>query len=140
MLECLIIGDDIAVGTHPYRPACTQYAKNGLNSKQFNQQFKNVDLTAGVVIISLGSNDFKGIKTYDELFEMRQRVVAYRVYWVLPNGLSKVKGEEELIKIQDQVIEVAHYYGDVVLPIRQATPDYVHPTPSGYYDIVLRAL
>ena len=35
MLECLIIGDSIAVGTAMARPECVSYSKGGWNSWQF---------------------------------------------------------------------------------------------------------
>jgi len=136
MLECLIVGDSIAVGTKMFAPHCELQGKGGINSWQFNKMYKG-SFYADTLIISLGSNDHKGVKTYDELFEMRQRVGAKNVFWVLPAG-NLPAGGVPIEKIQSIVKELAAYYGDKVLPIRGLQPDGIHPSWSGYKDIVER--
>lgn len=136
MLECLIVGDSIAVGTKMFAPHCELQGKGGINSWQFNKMYKG-SFYADTLIISLGSNDHKGVKTYDELFEMRQRVGAKNVFWVLPAGNLKAGGLP-IEKVQFIVKELAAYYGDTVLPIRGLQPDGIHPSWSGYKDIVER--
>ena len=136
MLECLIVGDSIAVGTKMFAPHCELQGKGGINTWQFNRMYKG-SFYADTLIISLGSNDHKGVKTYDELFEMRQRVGAKNVFWVLPAG-NLPAGGVPIEKIQSIVKELAAYYGDKVLPIRGLQPDGIHPSWSGYKDIVER--
>lgn len=134
MLECLIVGDSIAVGTKQFAPQCELQGKGGINSRQFNRMYKG-SFYAETVIISLGTNDHHGVNTYDELFEMRQRVGAKNVFWILPAGnlkASKVPIEE----IQSIVQELAEYYGDSVLPIKSLQTDNIHPSWAGYKDIV----
>lgn len=133
MLECLIIGDSIAVGTKMFMSECQLQGKGGINSWQFNKMYTG-SFYADTVIISLGSNDHKGVKTYDELFEMRQRVGAKNVFWVLPAG-NNPAGGVSIEKIQKIVIELAQYYGDTVLPITRLQPDGIHPSWAGYKDI-----
>ena len=133
MLECLIIGDSIAVGTKMFMPECQLQGKGGINSWQFNKMYTG-SFYADTVIISLGSNDHKGVKTYDELFEMRQRVGAKNVFWVLPAG-NNPAGGVSVEKIQKIVIELSQYYGDTVLPITRLQPDGIHPSWAGYKDI-----
>jgi hypothetical protein len=89
------------------------------------------------VIISLGSNDHQYVKTYDQLFEMRQRVGAKNVFWVLPAGNLKASNVP-IERIQGFIREIAYSYGDTVLPIRGLQPDGIHPSWSGYRDIVER--
>ena len=84
MIDCLIAGDSIAVGTHQFRPECVVYAKGGINSSQWNRQNANKKLNAETVIISLGSNDHTGVRTLWELQQLRARVEAARVFWILP--------------------------------------------------------
>jgi lysophospholipase L1-like esterase len=136
MLDCLIVGDSIAVGTKMFAPHCELQGKGGINTWQFNKMY-NQSFYAETVIISLGSNDHKGVKTYDELFEMRQRVGAKNVFWVLPAG-NLPAGGVPIEKIQTIVKELAAYYGDTVLPIRGLQADGIHPSWSGYKDIVER--
>ena len=137
MLECLIVGDSIAVGTKQFMPQCELQGKGGINTWQFNRMYRG-SFYADTVIISLGSNDHKGVKTYDELFEMRQRVGAKNVFWVLPAGNLKA-GEVPIEKIQTIVQEIAKYYGDTVLPITKLQPDGIHPSWAGYKDIASQA-
>ena len=137
MLDCLIVGDSIAVGTKQFMPQCQLQGKGGINTWQFNKMYKG-SFYADTVIISLGSNDHKGVKTYDELFEMRQRVGAANVFWVLPAG-NLPAGGVPIEKIQAIVKEIASSYGDTVLPITRLQPDGIHPSWAGYKDIAEKA-
>jgi hypothetical protein len=92
---------------------------------------------ANTVIISLGSNDHQYVKSYDQLFEMRQRIGAKNVFWILPAGNLKASNVP-IEKIQDFVREIAASNGDIVLPIRGLQSDGIHPSWSGYKDIVER--
>lgn len=123
MIECLILGDSIAVGTAHFRPECAVMAKSGINSKDWNTKHYHDQLKSDTVIISLGSNDLKTLNTFGEIIALRQRVQARRVFWILPaNKPQKV----ELIKW------VAEGYKDTVIAIPNVSSDHVHPTPQGY--------
>lgn len=137
MLECLILGDSIAVGTQMFAKECALVGKGGINTWQWNNMYPKADLTANTVIISLATNDHKYIKTEQELTKMRERVKGNRVFWVLPAG--NLKGSEVPIQtIQLTVQKVASKYGDTVLPIRGLQSDGIHPSWSGYKDILDR--
>ena len=129
MLSCLFLGDSIAVGVAQYRPECQVIAKVGINSKNWVDKNITKDLSADTVIISLGSNDHQYVKTENELQTIRKLTKADRVYWILP----AIKPN-----IQEIVKKVAAEHGDVVLPIRGLQPDGIHPSWSGYKDIVER--
>ena len=126
MIECLIIGDSIAVGTHRVKPECAYYAKGGWNTSQWNRDYLKNDLNAKTVIISLGSNDHKGIKTREELLKTRSKVNGTRVYWIIP----AIKPP-----IQQIVRDIAKEYGDIVVEIKGLQPDKVHPSWNGYKQI-----
>jgi lysophospholipase L1-like esterase len=127
MLECLIIGDSIAVGTHHFKQECVAYAKGGWNTWQWNRDYLKNDLTAKTVIISLGSNDHKGIRTKPELQRIREKIGPNtRVFWILP----AIKPD-----IQQIVKDMAKEYGDTVLPINRLQPDGVHPSWAGYKEL-----
>jgi lysophospholipase L1-like esterase len=87
-------------------------------------------LQAKTVIISLGSNDHKYIKTESELQTVRQLTKADRVYWILP----AIKPD-----IQEIVKKVAAQYGDTVLPITRLQPDGIHPSWAGYKQLAEEA-
>ena len=127
MIDCLIMGDSIAVGTHLVRQECVSYSKGGINSYQWLN--KNVDKSpyvAKTVIISLGSNDHKYVKTETELRTIRELTKADRVYWILPS----IKPD-----IQSIVKKVAAENGDIVLPMTRLQSDGVHPSWAGYKEI-----
>jgi len=128
MLECLIMGDSIAVGTHVFKPSCEYYAEGGINSYQWvNRNIGKAPYEAKTIIISLGSNDHKYVKTEEELRTIRTMTKADRVYWILP----AIKPN-----IQEIVKKVAAEYGDTVLPITRLQPDGIHPSWAGYKEIV----
>ena len=134
MLDCLVLGDSIAVGTHLQRYECTSYSKGGINSWQWNKQYGSNDLSAKTVIISLGSNDHRGVKTYAELQQLRSKVKATKVFWILPSGNLKASGVA-IETIQHIVKEIAAQNGDVVLPIKRLQPDGIHPSGAGYREL-----
>lgn len=126
MLDCLIVGDSIAVGTAQARPECVAYAKGGINSLQWNKNFKDKSLGAKTVIISLGSNDHEHVRTIWELQQLRDRVQADRVFWIMP----AIKPD-----VQEMVRNVANSYGDTIIPITRLQADKVHPSWAGYKQI-----
>ena len=126
-MDCLILGDSIAVGLHRQMPQCESLSRGGWNSSQWNRDYLKNDLTAKTVIISLGSNDYKGIKTKAELIFIRERVVG-RVFWILP----AIKPD-----IQNIVWDIANQYGDTVVPITHVS-DGVHPSREGYKQIAMK--
>jgi len=131
MLECLIMGDSLAVGVGQIRKECITYAKSGINSYDYVNRhvFKHEKQnTAKTVIISLGSNDTKHIKTFDELDTLRQLVKADKVYWIVP-AIKEHKRRD--------VWAVANKYHDHVIETRnhELSPDKVHPTHKGYVSI-----
>ena len=135
MLECLIIGDSIAVGTHQARPECVAHAKGGWNTWQWNREYLNKNLSAKTVIISLGSNDHKGVRTKAELQRLREKVgTAARVFWILPHG-NLAAGGVPIEQIQQIVKSMAQEYGDTVLPITRVSKDNIHPTGAGYKEL-----
>ena len=130
MFDCLILGDSIAIGTHSARPECVAYAKTSINSKQFNKEYPQ-EFSGKVVVISLGSNDHRYIKTEKELFKLRERVQAEKVYWILPAGNAKTS-EIPVVRIQEYVESIAEMYGDWIIRIPSLSKDGVHPTVTGY--------
>jgi lysophospholipase L1-like esterase len=134
MIDCLILGDSIAVGTHMVRTECSQYATGGLNSWQWNKKYKDADLKAKSVIISLGTNDHQYVKTRKELETMRARVKAERVYWILPMGNSPKSGVE-LEDLQQIVAEIAEKHNDVVVATKRLQADKIHPSWAGYKEL-----
>jgi lysophospholipase L1-like esterase len=126
MLDCLVLGDSIAVGLHQQMPQCRSLSKGGWNTWQWNRDYLKNELTADTVIISLGSNDHKGIKTQEELERLRAKVTAGRVFWILP----AIKPE-----VQRIVNVIAALHGDTVVPITRLQPDGVHPSWAGYKQI-----
>ena len=125
MIDCMIVGDSIGVGVSHVRKDCSSTAVGGINSWQANRYEANKKVVARTVIISLGSNDHKGVKTEAELRKLRANTTADKVYWILP----AIKPD-----IQEIVRTVAADWKDIVLPISE-TADKVHPTMRSYKEI-----
>ena len=131
MLDCLIIGDSIAVGTANVRQECVSYSVGGLNSRQWNNKFANKDLSAGTTIISLGTNDHDGVHTFKELSIMRSRVTAGRVFWILPPCNDKFckSNVDEIVEI------IAKSRGDTIIKTNRLQKDAIHPSWAGYKEL-----
>ena len=129
MIDCLIIGDSIAVGTAMARPECVSYSKGGWNTLQWNKDYlsKAAEHPAKTVIISLGANDHAGVKTEKELRKMREAITGNRVFWIDP-------GQDRKPSPHDAIIRIAKEYGDTVLPRPKGhmSGDGIHPTGKGY--------
>jgi hypothetical protein len=136
MLECLIMGDSIAVGTKMFAPKeCVSYSKGGFNTWQWNRTWGSYRIKANKVIISLGTNDHKGVNTYKELAKTRYRIRSMKVIWVMPpcnKGFCKPS-------VNAAVKEIANKYGDTIISTSFVQPDNVHPSWRGYKDIVKKA-
>lgn len=131
MLDCLILGDSIAVGTANVRKECVSYSIGGYNTRQWNRKFVNKDLTARSVIISLGTNDHTGVNTFRELESMRERVDAERVYWILPPCNSKFCKPQ----VNEVVEIIARAWGDFVIKTDRLQADAIHPSWAGYKEL-----
>lgn len=134
MLDCLIIGDSIAVGTHQVKTECVAYAKGGINSWQWNKKYldKNPNgFSTEVAIISLGTNDHSGVHTFKELQLMRRNIDAARVYWIMPPCNDKFckKDVNEIVKI------IAEANGDIIISTKRVQQDGVHPSWAGYKEL-----
>ncbi len=130
MLECLIVGDSIAVGVGQIRTECMSISKSGINSRDWNRKHLNQLKPTKTLIISLGANDYKGIETEVNIRELRARAQADRVFWLLPS--QRLKPEQvRAVKF------VAQDYGDIVIPRpeKDISADGVHPTYKGYREL-----
>ncbi len=129
MIDCLIIGDSIAVGVSSARPECVSYAHVGWNSLQFNSKYLKIvsETNSNTTIISLGANDHPGIKTLEELRKLRLSIKSSRVFWIDP-------GQQRRPVAHQAMMTIAKEYGDTVLlrPIHHTSNDKVHPTYKGY--------
>jgi lysophospholipase L1-like esterase len=128
MFECLIVGDSIGVGIANIRKECISYVKGGINSKQWlDKNVQHTPLIAKHVIISLGSNDHKYIKTEAELRTIRELTKANKVFWVMPSTRFPVQREA--------IMKIANEYHDTVLKTERMQQDNVHPSWAGYKEL-----
>lgn len=129
MIDCMIIGDSIAVGVAMARPDCVSYSRGGWNSWQWNRDYlhKAIEKPYQTIIISLGANDHKGVQTENELRRMRMNINGKRVFWIDP-------GKDRKPIPHDAIMRIAKDYGDTVLPRPKdhMSSDGIHPTGRGY--------
>lgn len=121
MLDCLVMGDSIAVGIGQARPDCFTVAKVGITSdKWFKQYNPKLDKDFKIVIISLGTNDYHGI-TAEYLYKIRKNVKANAVVWILPSLILKPT-QRSIIQ------EIANEFRDKTLDISpHVGRDNIHP-------------
>ncbi len=125
MLECLIIGDSIAVGIAQHRRECVSYAQVGITSEAWNNKFLSKNLESRTTTISLGTNDTSTFKTFEELFALRQNLTG-KVQWILPaNGTDR----------QAPVVRIAKIFGDTTFLIPQLAKDKIHPSARAYQEL-----
>ncbi len=129
MIDCMIVGDSIAVGVSMARKECVSYSKGGWNSWQWNKDYLAQSTTKSydTIIISLGANDHKGVKTEFELRKMRSAIKGKRVFWIDP-------GKDRKPLPHEAIVQIAKEYGDTILsrPKDHMSTDGVHPTGKGY--------
>ncbi len=123
MLECLILGDSIAVGVGQARPECVTRAIIGITSARFLLTPLPARM-AGTIIISLGANDTEASVTGENVRTLRASMSAPRVYWLLAAGSSAVRDAVRQVaaSFRDRVIDIAPLVGS----------DGIHPDKVGY--------
>lgn len=125
MLECLILGDSIAVGISQHRPECAVYAKVGITSRGWNDKFLTKKPDAKTTVVSLGTNDYSETHTFRELYTLRQTLPS-KVVWILPaNGVDR----------QTAVVKIAQMYADATVVIPELSKDKIHPTARAYREL-----
>jgi lysophospholipase L1-like esterase len=129
MIDCMIMGDSIAVGTHMMRPKCVSYSQIGITSQGWNRRFGGKNITAETVIISLGTNDGPKADTYGMLMNIRTKIKGdAKVFWIEPNRESRFETVQN-------VRRVANQFGDTVLVNTKWSKDKIHPTSTGYKEL-----
>lgn len=131
MINCVILGDSIAQGVHHFRPSCLDYAHPMWNSEQWNLHYRNVQFNANSAVISLGTNDTTAVDTKTELNEIRSRIKAKTVFWILPVAVHPKSGTT-VSKIRKAILAVASRYKDYTVEIPLPTGDRYHPSGQGY--------
>tara|TARA_R110000868_G_scaffold12850_3_gene60774 strand:- start:9888 stop:10298 length:411 start_codon:yes stop_codon:yes gene_type:complete len=131
----MILGDSIAIGIAQHKPECVVIARVGITShKWYNYFLENFTYNKKykVVVISLGTNDFKDISSHSTeefLYNIRKRADAQMVIWILPNRILKphqYKIIKELAKeFDDKTLDILNYVGY----------DSIHPTTKGYKEL-----
>ena len=126
MIECLIMGDSIAVGIAQQRPECVVEAKTGINSMDYvnGLYFFYAVPAAKTTVISLGSNDWDTSETYPVLVTLRDEIKG-PVLWILPAKKDEVR---------NIMLTIARDRGDAVADTRAwpLSKDGVHLTAKGY--------
>ena len=134
MLECLIIGDSIALGLAQAKTECVAIVRSGISTRkwynQFNQNPAYSEKEYKVAVISLSTNDMVGGYTSEYLYNVRKDVKAQMVIWILPSWTLKPK-QFQMVK------EIANEFKDGILDITaHIGSDGIHPPNlNAYKDI-----
>jgi lysophospholipase L1-like esterase len=126
-MDCMILGDSLAVGIAQNLPQCEAHAQVGITTHAF--YMRSDKWSSDTVLISLGSNDLGPAPIqYDVLRKFRKTINAKRVFWVLPNVNQVAR-----LAIKD----IAKDNGDYLIDAKnsETSPDRIHPTARGYREI-----
>ena len=127
-LDCLVMGDSIAVGISQFSD-CHTASSNSVSSKTWLAQYYYVlYYPAKSVFVALGTNDDYYPESKKTLYRIRQAIRSKNVTWLAPKlNLPARKAVEEIAKeFGDQVFEG---------PKNSLAPDGIHYTPDGYKTI-----
>jgi hypothetical protein len=135
MLDCLILGDEIAGNLANYRTECAVVYAPKTNSRIFWHNFKSDVLVAEnevVVkntIISLGMWDDK-VYTEPELRELRKSIVTDHAVWIMPSRNLHPEAHTTITII-------AQEYNDTMLtvPYKDLDNKHKYPTDRGYRNL-----
>ena len=125
MLDCLILGDSIAVGVAQMRPTCASAARVGINSSSFVATMLGAaGQSVASVVISLGVNDSPKMATLGNLRRLRNAVQAHQVTWLLPGLKDEVRAAIQTVAAEhrDRLVDTKPDVG----------PDHLHPSAAGY--------
>lgn len=132
MIDCLILGDSLAVGIGRYRPECATIAQVGITSQQWLRSYQNhptFNRPYKIAVISLGSNDFRHT-TAENLYDIRKKTQADMVVWILPSmslkPIQRAIIREIANEFHDKMLDTAHY---------KMSHDGIHPTGQSYIDL-----
>ena len=116
MIDCLIIGDSIAVGIGSVTPQCQTIAKVGINSKNFVVSHEHIP-SSKTTVISLGSND--GNADFSKYLNTLRNKITGKVVWILSNNNAKAR---------TIALNIARQHGDGIVYLSSfASADGVHP-------------
>ncbi len=123
MLPCLILGDSLALGIGQYRPECHTVAQTGISSGRYLATLLT-DQSADTALISLGVNDGDNAATLQNLRQVRARIHARRVYWLLPGIKPGVRAlvRQVAVEFDDFLVDTSY----------EAGADHLHPNRDGY--------
>ena len=115
MIDCLILGDQVADGLRDHISGCVPITVPAITSHEYIYKYYNNSMIVNndwdTIIISLGINDTTGTKrTKNALTEFRHNIKAKHVFWILPpESLMDLRTVVHDVAMgrQDGLIEVA---------------------------------
>jgi len=124
-MNCVFIGDSIAVGVAARQPKCVNQAAVFQTTAQTLSKIKMVPKNTEHVIISVGSNDH--VNSEQDIQSLRASITAPCVTWLIPFANPGVR---------QYIIQVARRYQDRILDIKPfVSADRIHPTAKGYQQL-----
>ena len=124
MIDCLILGDQVAAGLTDHLKGCALISNDGMTSTEFynthSQSYLIYNNEWDTVIICLGINDrTDGIRTRNVLRELRNGIRAKNVYWMLPpESVFDIRSavHDAALGRQDMIIDVVGWNKNMLSP------------------------
>ena len=128
MMDCVYIGDSIAVGLQQREPSCGIYAKVGADTDFIVKKFSGTK-AGGHAVISMGSNAPMNPRNYQNALKLRKSLDVGFVVWILPYNRQAAAA----------IRRVANQFPDAFVDLAAAgipSKDRVHPNYRKTSDIV----
>jgi len=124
MIDCMILGDEIADGIRQFRPECVLKTQANTTTERWIRE-NGVKFAAKTVIISIGTYDPPSQSLDNEaltaLAKLRAGITADQVFWLLPTRA----------KPADAMRALAQLHKDHLLVIEEKQRNLIHPTERG---------
>ena len=128
MMDCVYIGDSIAVGLQQREPSCGIYAKVGADTDFIVKHYSGTK-AVGHAVISMGSNAPMNPRNYQNAMKLRKSLDVDFVVWILPYNRTAAAA---IRKVAQQFPDAIVDLGALGIP----SNDRVHPNYRKTSDIV----
>jgi len=134
-MDCVYIGDSIAVGLHQLDHQCEVRAKIGANSDFITRHFSNAK-NKSYVIVSMGSNGPHNKNNLENARKLRRSITADFVIWILPYDRTAAAAIKSVaIQFQDGYVDLKPYKSkDGLHPAYKPVAKQIQSSLDTFYD------
>ena len=103
MIDCLFLGDSIALGFGQVRPDCTSISVSSITTNNWLLTKSSQIQPANTTIISLGTNDWN-FETLEPDLERVRSKLSGRIFWILPSATLRPQQRAIVEKVAKNIL------------------------------------